>query len=132
LRRPLGIVHVGKQSNASCRRRDFAREFDLLGRQSRDVECPLRFPPVSFTGDQAEMNRVRERGTDNRYRRCCLSGSDGFQRRGRGDDIGFDQSHHLFHGWYSVSEDVSSPYDINVTTLLVSELQQTPNKIAER
>ena len=42
LRRTLGVVHVGQQSNAPCRRRDFSREFDLLGRQARDVGLDAR------------------------------------------------------------------------------------------
>jgi hypothetical protein len=122
------------QSNTPRRRRDFSREFNLLGRQSRDVGLNARYVSswASIAGNQAEMNRVRERATDNRYRRRRLSGFDGLQCRRRGDDIGFDQSHHLFHGCYSVSKHVKSLYDINVSVLLVTELRETLNKIAER
>jgi len=85
LRWALGIVHVGEQSTASCRRRDFSREFNLLRRQSRDVGLNARYisSRASFAGNQSEMNRVRERAADNRYRRCRLSGLDGLQCRRR-------------------------------------------------
>lgn len=64
--------------------RDFSYEFNLLGRQSSDVGLNARYVSswVSIAGNQAEMNRVRERATDNRYRRRRLVGFDGLQCRG--------------------------------------------------
>ena len=134
LRRTLGIVHVDEQSDAPCLRHDFSREFNLLGRQTRDVGLNARYISswASFAGNQAEMDRIGKRGqtigiVDVAFRAATASSVAGAAMisglsRATISSIDGTRSRKMS----------SSPNDIDVTALLVTELREPLNKIAER